>query len=124
MRVHACRDADILKLCPGLMLCYIGGPGMGVLMLFFPDDLRDKFCDSTVRKCEKLSVCASSVNDACRARYDTVLPLTRGWTDLSCAGMRTSSIALGHHQHCASCTGASLSSVRRPSTTEGSKLPS
>jgi hypothetical protein len=30
--------------------------GMGVLMLFFPDDLRDYFCDNTVRKCEKLSV--------------------------------------------------------------------
>jgi hypothetical protein len=29
---------------------------MGVLMLFFPDDLRDYFCDNTVRKCEKLSV--------------------------------------------------------------------
>jgi len=27
-------------------------------MLFFPDDMRDYFCDSTVRKCEKLSVCA------------------------------------------------------------------
>jgi len=30
--------------------------GLGVLMLFFPDDMRDYFCDPTVRKCEKLSV--------------------------------------------------------------------
>eukprot|EP00277_Geminigera_cryophila_P019357 CAMPEP_0179437590 /NCGR_PEP_ID=MMETSP0799-20121207/21460_1 /TAXON_ID=46947 /ORGANISM="Geminigera cryophila, Strain CCMP2564" /LENGTH=110 /DNA_ID=CAMNT_0021218633 /DNA_START=192 /DNA_END=521 /DNA_ORIENTATION=- len=39
----------------GLQACL--STGLGVMLLFFPDDLRDYFCEATVRKCEKLSGC-------------------------------------------------------------------
>ena len=45
--------------------------GVGVLMLFFPDDLRDYFCEPTVRKCEKLSGCGT--NECMRARHRVCL---------------------------------------------------
>ena len=70
---------------------------MGIFLLFFPDDLRDYFCDNTIRKCEKLSVncmkphCAIPCVNALEREYDvrTVYTLNSACTRIEGRYIRT-----------------------------------
>ena len=66
--------------------------GVGVLMLFFPDDLRDYFCEPTVRKCEKLSGCGTK--ECMRARHGVCL-YARHHTSMFCLN-RARTVAVRH----------------------------
>ena len=53
---YECSERGDCRLTLNRIINFVGQIGLGVILLFFPDDLRDYFCEATVRKCEKLSV--------------------------------------------------------------------